>query len=100
MTTSTTNHYQGKDLLHLLMKHEVPFTEGNIIKYVFRWKRKGGLADLLKAQDYLNELILKEQNGHQTLSTIHENNSSVSGSGSTGLSGNELFGTGVSIGSR
>ena len=54
------DHYQGKDLLYLLMKHDVPFSEGNIIKYVFRWKRKGGVADLRKALDYLQELIKQE----------------------------------------
>lgn len=63
MTTSGNEHYHGKDLLHLLLKHNTPFAEGNIMKYVFRWKDKGGLADLLKAQDYLQELINKEQNG-------------------------------------
>lgn len=62
MTTSTSNHYNGKDLMHLLMKHQVPFAEGNVIKYVWRWRLKGGLQDLLKAQDYLQELITKEQN--------------------------------------
>lgn len=36
--------------------------EGNIVKYVSRWKYKGGLEDLLKARDYLNQLI----------STIHK----------------------------
>lgn len=58
------DHYQGRGLLHLLMDNNVPFVEGNIIKYVFRWRAKGGLQDLLKAQDYLQELINKEQNGH------------------------------------
>ena len=32
------------------------------MKYVFRWRDKGGVDDLLKAKDYLEELIAKEQN--------------------------------------
>lgn len=52
-----SDHYNGTDLLEVLLKHEVPFTEGNIIKYVFRWKKKGGFTDLMKAKDYLDRLI-------------------------------------------
>lgn len=56
------DHYNGRDILDVLIKHDVPWAEGNIIKYVFRWKRKGGLSDLHKALDFLNELIKKEHN--------------------------------------
>jgi hypothetical protein len=33
------------------------FYWGNVIKYVARWKDKGGRQDLEKAQDYLGRLI-------------------------------------------
>jgi hypothetical protein len=33
------------------------FYLGNVIKYVARWKDKGGKQDLEKAQDYLGRLI-------------------------------------------
>jgi hypothetical protein len=33
------------------------FLEGNVIKYVTRYKMKNGLEDLKKAQWYLNRLI-------------------------------------------
>ena len=33
------------------------FLEGNIIKYVTRYKKKNGMEDLKKAQWYLNKLI-------------------------------------------
>ena len=33
------------------------FYIGNIIKYVVRYRGKAGLADLLKARDYLDKLI-------------------------------------------
>ncbi|MFD1176877.1 DUF3310 domain-containing protein [Paenibacillus puldeungensis] len=32
---------------------------GNIIKYMWRWKRKNGIEDLKKARWYLNKLIEK-----------------------------------------
>jgi hypothetical protein len=35
--------------------------EGNVIKYVSRWRDKGGLDDLRKAQHYLQKLIEVEE---------------------------------------
>lgn len=37
--------------------NNIGYFEGNIIKYVSRWKQKGGLNDLKKAQHYLEKLI-------------------------------------------
>jgi len=51
------NHYKDTKLMDLLIEKDVPFAEGNIMKYVFRWKEKDGIKDLLKAQVYLNALI-------------------------------------------
>lgn len=39
------------------------FLAGNIIKYVARYKRKGGVEDLKKARHYLDKLI--EQGGEE-----------------------------------
>lgn len=38
---------------------------GNVLKYIWRWKRKNGVEDLKKAQWYLNKLIetVGEKNG-------------------------------------
>lgn len=33
------------------------FFEGNVVKYVTRWKSKGGVEDLQKARHYLDKLI-------------------------------------------
>ena len=37
--------------------NKVGYFEGNVIKYVTRWKAKGGLDDLRKARHYLDLLI-------------------------------------------
>jgi hypothetical protein len=50
-------HYQDTKLMDLLIERNVPFAEGNIMKYVFRWKEKDGLKDLHKARTYLDALI-------------------------------------------
>lgn len=36
---------------------DMPFLEGNIIKYLWRWKHKNGVEDLKKARWYLDRLI-------------------------------------------
>lgn len=40
-----------------IVANNIGYLEGNIIKYVSRYKKKGGMADLLKAQHYLQKLI-------------------------------------------
>lgn len=55
------NHYKDTKLMDLLIEKEVPFAEGNIMKYVYRWREKEGLRDLYKARDYLTALIAYEE---------------------------------------
>ena len=40
-----------------IVSNDLGFLEGNIIKYVTRWKYKNGVDDLRKAQHYLAKLI-------------------------------------------
>lgn len=39
------------------------YLKGNIIKYIWRYERKNGTEDLLKAQWYVNRLVKHTQNG-------------------------------------
>jgi len=36
---------------------ELGFLDGNVVKYIARWRAKGGIEDLEKAQHYLEKLI-------------------------------------------
>ena len=40
-----------------ILSNDIGFMEGNIIKYVSRWQRKGGVADLEKAKHYIEKLL-------------------------------------------
>lgn len=55
-------HYKTKAIQpwDYITANDIGYLEGNIIKYVSRWKDKGGVEDLRKAQHYLSKLI--EQN--------------------------------------
>ena len=52
-------HYKDKAIQpwDYIVSNNMGYLEGNIIKYVSRWKDKGGVADLKKAQHYLQKLI-------------------------------------------
>jgi hypothetical protein len=36
------------------------YLEGNVIKYISRWRKKNGMADLEKAKHYIDLLIQLE----------------------------------------
>lgn len=44
-----------------VLENDIPFPEGNIIKYVSRWRNKGGVEDLKKAKHMLQVLIDYEE---------------------------------------
>jgi hypothetical protein len=52
-------HYKSKAIQpwDYIVSNNLGYLEGNIVKYVSRWKDKGGVDDLKKAQHYLAKLI-------------------------------------------
>jgi hypothetical protein len=52
-------HYAVKAIQpwDFIIANNIGYLEGNIIKYISRWKDKGGVEDLKKAQHYLQKLI-------------------------------------------
>jgi hypothetical protein len=55
-------HYTCGDIepIDYINGHSMDYLEGNIIKYVSRYKYKNGVEDLKKARFYLNMLIERE----------------------------------------
>jgi hypothetical protein len=53
------SHYKQGDIevIDFILDQKFNYLEGNIIKYVSRYKTKNGLEDLKKAEWYLRELI-------------------------------------------
>ena len=43
--------------VEFIMRNGLGFCEGNIIKYISRWRLKNGRDDLLKARHYIDILI-------------------------------------------
>ncbi len=53
-----------------IVGNRMGFLEGNIIKYVSRYKEKNGLEDLIKASHYLDKLIEVTRNEQKRISEI------------------------------
>jgi hypothetical protein len=53
------NHYKKYKIqpVEFIIKNNIGFVEGNIIKYILRFKEKGGVQDLEKAKHYIELLI-------------------------------------------
>ena len=53
------SHYKNYKIqpVEFIIKNNIGFVEGNIIKYVLRFKEKGGAVDLEKAKHYIELLI-------------------------------------------
>jgi hypothetical protein len=59
------NHYKDLKIqpVEYIHANAIPYFEGNVIKYVSRWRAKNGIADLKKARHYIDLLIeLEEKN--------------------------------------
>lgn len=53
-----THYNQGKtEMWDYAWEHNLDFFEGNIVKYITRWRHKNGIQDLQKAKMYLDKLI-------------------------------------------
>ena len=57
------DHYKKYKIqpVEYIHSNGIPFIEGNIIKYVTRWRDKNGVKDLEKAKHFIDLLIEMEK---------------------------------------
>lgn len=55
-------HYKSMVIqpVEYITKNNLPYCEANVIKYISRWRDKGGKKDLEKAKHYIDMLIQLE----------------------------------------
>lgn len=55
-------HYRDMVIqpVEFIHANSIGYFEGNVIKYVTRWRKKNGIADLEKARHYIDLLIQLE----------------------------------------
>lgn len=59
-----SDHYKKNAVepIEYILIHRLNFCEGNVVKYITRWKERGGLDDLKKAAHYIDFLIADATN--------------------------------------
>jgi len=59
------DHYKKLKIqpIEYIHANGIPFAEGSAIKYLTRWRDKGGIKDLEKARHFINLLIELETRG-------------------------------------
>lgn len=59
------NHYKHLKIqpFEYIHANSLPFAEGSVVKYVTRWRAKGGIKDLEKAKHFIELLIAAETKG-------------------------------------
>lgn len=62
------DHYKNLKIqpVEYIHANDIPFIEGSVIKYVTRWKAKGGIKDLEKAKHFIDLLIELETGKTET----------------------------------
>ena len=59
------NHYKDLPIqpVEYIHANALGYFEGNVVKYVSRWRKKNGIADLEKAKHYI-ELLIELESRH------------------------------------
>ena len=56
--SKTPKHYDFQiQPVEYILRNGLGFCEGNVVKYISRWKMKNGKEDLLKARHYIDILL-------------------------------------------
>lgn len=77
LTMSANNtgpgHYKDKAIQpwDFIVSNNLSYLEGNVVKYISRWREKGGVDDLRKAKHYIEKLI-EVETGEQPPTTIND----------------------------
>jgi hypothetical protein len=68
------SHYQNMKIQpsEFINKNNIPFAEGNAIKYLCRHKQKGQKQDLEKAKHYINMAIERDYGDETEMSQVFE----------------------------
>ena len=61
------DHYKGMAIqpIQYIQANKLSYIEGNIVKYISRWRDKNGIEDLLKIKHYVEFLIEEETKTEQ-----------------------------------
>ena len=60
------DHYSSMKIqpIEFIQANNIPFAEGSVIKYMCRWRKKGGIEDLKKAKHFIDLIIQNEEDNN------------------------------------
>lgn len=63
-TAVDPTHYNSHAIqpIQYIQANKLSYEQGNVVKYITRYRMKGGLEDLLKAKRYIELIIENEYN--------------------------------------
>jgi hypothetical protein len=64
-------HYKNQKIqpIEYILENELPFIEGNIVKYITRWREKGGIEDLKKVKHYV-EILMEHEDAKRNKTAV------------------------------
>ena len=68
------DHYGGSeiDVIDFCQANNLDFMQGNVIKYITRYRKKNGLEDIRKAVEYINRILADEYPEYEAI--VRRNN--------------------------
>lgn len=68
------DHYgdSGIDVISFCQANNLDFMQGNVIKYITRYRKKNGLEDIRKAVEYINRILADEYPEYEAI--VRRNN--------------------------
>lgn len=73
-------HYVGEaEPFDFIQARGLNFAEGNVIKYICRWRKKGGAQDLHKAKFYVEALLNEASKNEYLVERMSEDEIKVGG---------------------
>ena len=69
------DHYGDSeiDVISFCQANNLDFMQGNVIKYITRYRKKNGLEDLRKAVEYINRILADEYPEYEAVVKRNEN---------------------------
>ena len=72
MNNIKPDHYGDSeiDVISFCQANKLDFMQGNVIKYITRYRKKNGLEDLRKAVEYINRILADEYTEYEAVVRI------------------------------
>ena len=70
------DHYRNSEIhvIRFCQSNNLDFMQGNVIKYITRYRKKNGLEDIRKAVEYINRILANEYPEYKAIVRRNDDN--------------------------